>query len=454
MLEGMDWVTLALVAIAVAAYAAVAFWIRGRIRSEEAAGGEAGPGEAVPAGWFSEHFAFYGPILALRTLHVRFFDVFRRIAGPLRAYASVGVVAVAVISALYTVVLFVALQLVLETRPPLTGINAPQNLLLIPGLNEYVPGTIAVWLALVLTLVVHEFGHGILSRVEGIRVRAAGLLVAVIPIGAFVEPDEEELERAPRGSKMRMYGAGISNNLVVGLLAFFLMIAVFGMAVPQGGAIIGGVYKDYPAYNASIEPGTIVLALNGTAVETREDVTRTLAATHPGDVLSLTVEHGGTITTRELTLVERPSGDGTAGFMGIEYYDAQGIEEYVDGSFNPVGILLYTVLPFYPTMSGYDLRVLAFPGGDTDLWQEPFWGFWGVVHFLFWSGFINLNVGVFNALPIYPFDGGYIFREAVDGVLSRVRLERFTARVVSALSALLVVTLVSILVLPYYFNLF
>jgi membrane-associated protease RseP (regulator of RpoE activity) len=463
MLEEMDWVTIGLILLAVTAYAAVAFYARRRIAAEEAAVAAAETDRAVPEGearpseypgWFSEHVAFYGPILALRTVRVRFFDVFRRISWPLRAYASVGVVAVVVISALFALSLFFSLQYTLAVRPPPTGIYAPQNLLLIPGLNEFVPGTVAVWLALVITLVVHEFGHGILSRVEGIKVKAAGLLVAVVPIGAFVEPDEQELETAPRSSKMRMYGAGISNNLVVGLLAFFLMIAVFGLAVPIAAPVVTGVYKDYPAYNASVAPGSVVLAVNGTPVEDREDIAQLLAPTSPGDRTSLTVEKDGVVTTSELILAAWPSGGSASGFMGVEYYNGRAVEEYVEGSFNPIGILRYLILPFDTSAEGQALRIVGFPGANTAYWEAPFWGFWGLVQLLFWTGWINLNVGIFNALPMVPFDGGYIFREAVDGVLARRRLEKYTPAVVGAVSWLMAVTLVSLIALPYLFSLF
>ena len=51
---------------------------------------------------------------------------------------------------------------------------------LIPGLNEFVPSTFAVWFAFILTLVIHEFGHAILCRVEQIKVKAMGVLFFVI----------------------------------------------------------------------------------------------------------------------------------------------------------------------------------------------------------------------------------------------------------------------------------
>lgn len=455
MLVGMDWLTVGLVVLLLVVYAAIALFIRRRIAAETtAADAENETAASAPTGWYAEHFTFYGPILAIRTLHVSFFDIFRRVARPLRAYASVGVVAVAVISLLFAFSLFFSLRYTLQVRPEPTGIYAPQNLLLIPGLNEFVPGTVAVWLALVITLVVHEFGHGILSRVEGIRVKAAGVLVAVVPIGAFVEPDEAELDAAPRAAKMRMYGAGITNNLVVGLLAFALMIAVFGLAVPGAAPVISGVYKDYPAYNASVTPGSIVVAVNGTPVDDREAIAAQLAQTRPGDHTSLTVEQDGTVTTHELVLAAWPSGNRTAGFMGVEYYDAQAVKEYVQGSFTPIGLLRLLIIPFDTSPGGQALRILAFPSANTTFWEAPFAGFWGVVQLLFWSGWINLNVGIFNALPMVPFDGGYILREAVDSVLTRRRLERYTPAVVSAVSSLMLVTLVSLIALPYLFSLF
>ena len=79
-------------------------------------------------------------------------------------------------------------------EPPLpSSYNAPRNILLIPGLNEYIP-FVWGWIALFVTMVVHEFAHGILSRVEGVRVKSMGIVAVLFaPIAAFVEPDEEDL---------------------------------------------------------------------------------------------------------------------------------------------------------------------------------------------------------------------------------------------------------------------
>ena len=57
-------------------------------------------------------------------------------------------------------------------------------------------------------------------------------------------------------------------------------------------------------------------------------------------------------------------------------------------------------------------RILAY-------YQAPFAGFWGLIHLLFWCAWININVGIFNAIPMVPLDGGYIFKEGVDRLLDR-----------------------------------
>ena len=143
-----------------------------------------------------------------------------------------GVAAVIIVSVFITVMLFISVRYTLLVQPEPTGIYKPQNILLLPGINEYVPSTLAVWLAFIITIAVHEFGHAILCRVENIKVKTMGVLVAVIPIGFFVEPDEEELDRTRGMAKIRMFGAGITNNLVVGFSCFILLILCMGLVVP------------------------------------------------------------------------------------------------------------------------------------------------------------------------------------------------------------------------------
>jgi len=430
----MNWLVIALICLA--AYAVVALYIRDHHIWED-------------------HITFYGPFLALKTERVGFFDKARKYSGFLRIYGSAGVVMVVVISALMALMLIVSVRMTLLIQPEPTGIYEPQNLLLLPGINEFVPFTFAVWFAFVLTLVIHEFGHAMLCRVEDIKVKSMGILFAVIPIGAFVEPDEEDVENTKGMPKIRMLGAGITNNLVVGFACFAVMALLLGTAVPTDQPVIYGVYKDYPADIAGIPHDSVVLSLDGVPVSSREEVADLLKERQPGDGVSLLLDNQGKKSPYNVTLGEWPEGLGEHenGFMGITYFDAQSADRLLDGFFSPIGFFMMITVPFDQSMGGKYLKVLAFDTPDTDLYETPFPYFWGLIHVLFWSAWININVGIFNALPMVPLDGGYIFEEGAKRFLGRWGKEHLARYLVSAVSWLILFMIISMIALPYLLHL-
>ncbi|EJG07903.1 MAG: site-2 protease family protein [Methanofollis liminatans] len=410
-------------------------------------------------GRFGDHIGFYGPIMMIRTTKVRIFDVFVPYSRVLRAYGTFGVVMVVIAAVLMTLLLVLSFRLTLLVQPEPTGIYKPQNILLLPGINEYVPSTFAVWFAFFLTLAIHEFGHGVLCRIEHIRVKSAGLLYAVIPIGAFVEPDEEDAEKVRGLPKARMLGAGITNNIVVGVVCFALFIGAVGMATPLALPAIYGVYEGGPANAAGVPTQSVITEVNGIDVATRQDVSALLNATEPGDQISLTVEKDGAISSYPVTLAEWPeeitnvSGPRDSGYMGIYYYDAGAVQETVGQMFSPIGFLRFVTIPFDMSIGGQQLKVLAFATPATAYFEEPFPLFWGIVHLLFWSAWININVGIFNAIPMVPLDGGYILKEGVDRVLEPRGLGRYGQTIVFVVSWLLLSMMIGLIALPYLLHL-
>ena len=426
----MNWILL--IIFLIAAYAAIAYYIHSRKLWED-------------------HITFYGPILAIKTNRVGFFDKFATFRTFFRIYGTTGVIAVIIVSVFITLMLFISVRYTLLVQPEPTGIYKPQNILLIPGINEYVPSTLAVWLAFIITIAVHEFGHGILCRVENIKVKTMGALIAIIPIGFFVEPDEEELDKTKGMAKVRMFGAGITNNLVVGFSCFFLLILCMGLVTPVSQPVIHGVYKDYPAASAGIPTGSIVTAVNGVPVNSRADVSTILNTTKPGNTLTLTVEKDKIVKDYPLTLTAWPGDtpDRTSGFMGVEYYDGAAVISVIGGMLSPIGFFQFLIVPFANDSGVQFLRILAFETPDNIYYQVPFEGFWGIVHLLFWCAWININVGIFNAIPMIPLDGGYIFKEGVDRLLDRRGLLKYSSYVSSAVSYLMLIVLVSLIALPY-----
>ena len=406
---------------------------------------------------WGNHIVFYGPIMAIKTDRVGFFDWFARYRTFFRIYGTIGVVMVVVVSVLMTAMLVLSLQTTIVQKPAPTAVNELQNVLAIPGLNDFIPLTLAVILGLIITMVVHEFGHAILCRVEGIRVKSMGILVPVIPIGAFVEPDEEDQEKSKGLPKMRMFGAGITNNILVGVICFCLLIFLLGSAVPLATPFVNGVYVDSPAQTAGVLPDSVIKEVNGVSVASRDDVSRVLDRTKPGDTASLVAETGGIPRTYTLILAAWPEGTSnkTSGFMGVSYYDTAQMKQVFNNLASPIGFLVLLAVPIWvfmdPTSWG-SFMILMNDTAASSMWSVPFPHFWLVIQVLFWCGWWNLVVGTFNALPLIPLDGGYILKEGVDRLLDRKGLIRYSAHVVAAVSYIMIAVIIAIFILPTLFH--
>jgi len=220
---------------------------------------------------------FHGPMVTLHTKRGRrFID---RIAQPNRLWRAwgnfgLGIALVVMLGSLLVIVL--AGVATLQNPPTPSAINQPQNVLLIPGYNEFLPPSVIgeIVAGLVLALVVHEGGHGILCRVEDIRIDSMGLLfLTIIPAGAFVQPDEESQERASRGDRSRMFAAGVTNNFAVAAVTFALFLGpVVGSLGVVPGATIGGSFDGSPASQAGIERGDIIVGVENRTVESNDDL--------------------------------------------------------------------------------------------------------------------------------------------------------------------------------------
>ena len=287
------------------------------------------------------------------------------------------------------------------------------------------------------------------------RVRSMGLLIAVIPIGAFVEPDEADVDAAKGMPKIRMFGAGITNNIVIGLACFAAMFLLIGMATPLSVPLVQGVYKDFPAAEAGLPGYSVITGINGVPVASQEEVSAIMDGTRPGETVTLTAEKDGIESTYTLTLSGWPEvlgRDRDSGFMGVYYYNAPAVKEHI-GNVANLGLLapLYlTIAPIDAFIQGntQQLAILLADTPEQVAWEEPFPFFWGTVHLAFWTGWFNLLVGMFNAIPIVPLDGGYMMKEGVERFFERRGWSRYAPRVVASISGFVTMMLILLITMP------
>ena len=81
------------------------------------------------------------------------------------------------------------------------------------------------------------------------------------------------------------------------------------------------------------------------------------------------------------------------------------------------------------------------------MWLGAQWAVYANV--FFWIWFVNVNVAVFNALPIYPLDGGRIFNVALRKNIHRRNSEKIVTAITAVVTATLVLVLLLIIAVPF-----
>ena len=377
-----------------------------------------------------------------------------------RRFGDVGLVMV--FGTMVTMLSLLVWQAFLVFDIPKSAAVSPKLMLGLPGLNPIIP----LWYgiaALAIAIVVHEFCHGILARVANVRLKALGLLFFAVPVGAFVEPDEEEMIAMRRIDRMRLYAAGPASNLTLAFL--FALLFSWGMVgalePAHDGALTASVVADYAGAEAGLEPWMLLTSVNGTDIESAVDFGAALNQTWAGQNVTVQALDEGQPRSFDVTLDDKgsyylqyypdyyESWMSGKGFLGVAVTDQSVVTE---GLAHPAqdgwSLLRYITLPF--------LKLQPFPEHFTALFEPsglpgllPDGLFWMTANLFYWIFWLNLMVGMTNALPAVPLDGGFIFGDSVAALLDRLkrpvlsakRKEQITDRLVSLL-AILVISLV------------
>ncbi|MBX0296311.1 site-2 protease family protein [Haloarcula nitratireducens] len=273
---------------------------------------------------------FSGPITTIHTQRGKI--ILEKLARPKRfwrAWGNLGVgIALVVMAGSFLLVIFGAYQAIINPQP--SALNEPRNALAIPGVNDFLPLSVApeILLGLLLGLIVHEGGHGLFCRVEDIDIESMGLaLIAVIPVGAFVEPDEDELLRSDRGSQIRMYAAGVTNNFALSLVALLLLFGpIAGSLAVVDGVPVGDSLPGSAADEAGIDSGDVITAIDGQSVSNSRELQAVLAENDRRSV-DVSLDDGSTTTVERAPIVvgavqSAPLGVGTTitAVNGTEVY--------------------------------------------------------------------------------------------------------------------------------------
>lgn len=313
---------------------------------------------------------------------------------------------------------------------------------------------------LAILIVVHELGHFLAARLQGIHVnrfsigfgpilwkyqgRRTEYAVRAIPLGGFVgfpddDPDSEIppndpnlLRNRPILDRAIVISAGVIANLIFAYLVFVAQFA--GVGVPekfdyQPGVLISEVISQTaPAAQAGIQPEDVIVSAAGEPLGASETAVKSLMdkiQAYPNQPLPLTVQRGE--SQIDLTVTPRTGEDGIAR-IGVQLIPNGSITEYR----RPEGIgevLTLAAAQFQNTfvriVQGFWSLITNFSSvanqvaGPVKIVEQGAGLAAANASSLFpFTAIISINLAIINILPLPALDGGqlaFLLIEALRG---------------------------------------
>lgn len=309
---------------------------------------------------------------------------------------------------------------------------------------------------LAILIFVHEAGHFIAARSQGIYVNRFSLgfgpvlwkyqgpqteyAIRAFPLGGFVgfpddDPDSDVppndpnlLRNRPILDRAIVISAGVIANLIFAYLVLALQLGIVGIPESfqyQPGVIVKPVNEQSIAYQAGIREGDIILAVNGQEIPAANTSTSLLTKeiqNHPQQQIELKVKHQNQEKTLKITPKEGADGKG---LIGIEL-GPNGTGVYRRPQ-NPVEIFSIAANRFQQlfvgTLSGFGQLITNF--------QQTVGQVSGPVNIvkigakladdnsanlLSFAAIISINLAIINILPLPALDGGQLAFLLIEGL--------------------------------------
>ena len=260
---------------------------------------------------------------------------------------------------------------------------------LIPGVTLTSASAILYFLlSIPIVLVVHEGAHGIVATLEKIKIKNGGFAIFIALFAGFVEPDEEDFDKAKKISRLRVIGAGATSNVIFAfaLGAILLTNPMFAIILPEPvlgwfyespeGVLVLSVIEDGGAEQAGIKENDIISKINDVRIVSPIDFQKINLI--PGEVVNVTVLRDGQEIVFPVTIMPAPD----------------------DPERGLVGIMRDNNLSFKPIYNYIE-------------WNNPQFSM-----FLLWLWMISFFIGIINMLPLPILDGGKFIHTIIDKKIS------------------------------------
>jgi membrane-associated protease RseP (regulator of RpoE activity) len=264
-----------------------------------------------------------------------------------------------------------------------------QLTVLIPGVTlTSGPAILYFLLSIPIVLVIHEGAHGIVATLEKIKIKTGGFAIFIAMFAGFVEPDEEEFNKAKKISKLRVIGAGATSNVIFALALGLILLTnpFFAMVVPEpllstfydlpDGVLVLSIIENSGAEKAGLLANDIITSINGIQILSPLDFQK--ANLKPDEIAQVSILRDG--QTKQFPIEVTPSPE--------------------DPEKGLIGIIRDNSFAYKPVLNFIE-------------WKDP-----GISMFLLWLWMISFFIGIINMLPLPILDGGKFIHSIIDKKIS------------------------------------
>ena len=260
---------------------------------------------------------------------------------------------------------------------------------LIPGVTLTSSYSITYFLlSIPIVLVMHEGAHGIVATLERIKIKTGGFAIFVAMFAGFVEPDEDEFNRAKKVSRLRVIGAGATSNVIFAMALGLILLTnpLFAVVLPEPllsafydlpeGVMILSIIEGSGAERAGLLANDIITGVGDIRLLSPADFAD--LGLVPGQTVPVDILRDGQPMQFPVEIMESPDDPGR-GLIGIMR----------DNSFSYQPVLDYIV------------------------WENH-----QISMFLLWLWMISFFIGIINMLPLPILDGGKFIHTIIEGKAS------------------------------------
>ncbi|MDD5115787.1 MAG: RIP metalloprotease RseP [Candidatus Omnitrophica bacterium] len=298
-------------------------------------------------------------------------------------------------------------------------------------------------LILSLLIVVHEFGHFIAARFNGVHVENFSLgfgpqlfrrkkngteyAISLIPLGGYVKmAGDSQLEYKGQpyeyfsksvGRRFQIIFFGPFLNYVLGFLFFW---GILFTGYPSFTSKVGGLIDGYGAKQAGLEIGDKIVEVDGNKVEFWEDLQRQIQKRKTKDSVNLYVLRGEEQLKFRVPIRDKVMGNGLGekraiGIIGISPFDE--VVEVRHGFFESAylgikktfGLTAMTYKGLWRLISGKMSMRESMTGPLGIFFITSKTAKLGVVAVMHLIAVLSVSLAIFNLLPLPVLDGGHIF---------------------------------------------